>query len=315
MTRYLGQFLSAIGLAGSILISFEGSSLPTVQNVQVASILEGVDERVKLARRSTDKRSKLCDQVYESLFNNRVFTIYIVFGYKDSRPQRFVADQLEKMALIRHITQKCIGSYPICEFVRNSENTDLFEKAGVKPNGEQVKIKLWLVDSSVGFDDEDNRKNPFQLWKSTMTKKKFQTGLREADIVFYNGHSRGGGGPDFSPPILKLDSSEVNYKLYHHNRTGLQVTQEAVNLEKGSRVKVLGLFSCVSGEHFSGEIKSVNSKVALLTSEVLLYYVDAMRDSVAAMAGILSGYCQREMSGTLQNERGRSGSRLTGLFR
>ena len=57
----------------------------------------------------------------------------MVFGYKDSRPARFVGDRHERLALIQRLTSECSGSQQACGFERSPENSDLFIKSIMGP--------------------------------------------------------------------------------------------------------------------------------------------------------------------------------------
>ena len=147
---------------------------------------------------------------------------------------------------------------------------------------------LMILHSSVGPDDDANRRNPHQAWQSNATRSAFIQALQTADIVFYNGHSRSGGGPDFEPP--RLDSSNhTDYAWYRKQQPGLKLLADTLAGHPESPLRCLGLFSCASEQLFAERITKANRGVKLLSSSKLLYFSDALGESLAALSEALSG--------------------------
>jgi len=238
-----------------------------------------------------------CSAMEKSLYAHDTLKVRMVFGYKDARPARFVGDRHERLAFIEKITAPCadagFGSKPkeLCGFVRSKDNADLFLKK-VNVRKRDRRILLWVVNSSVGTDDQENRDDPFQKWKSKYAEEAFTSGLQSADVVLYDGHSRFGGGPDFAPPVLGKDSI-VDPAPYQAARPGLAKMTHALTGSK--RLKMLGLFSCSSSQHFNDEIHAV-SKAGVVSSKVLMYYSDALAQSLSTLEDVLQGRCPRTIS-------------------
>jgi hypothetical protein len=156
---------------------------------------------------------------------------------------------------------------------------------------------LVVVNSSVGTDDEENSRDPFQRWKSAHAQAVFLEGLKSADVVFYNGHSRFGGGPDFRSPLLARDGT-VDAASYKSRKAGIgrmiSSLEESKSAKAGSfaRLKLLGLFSCESSRHFNSKIRRL-SEAGLISSPQLMYYSDALAQSLAALDDVLAGKCPR----------------------
>lgn len=233
-----------------------------------------------------------CSVMEKSLYSRDTLKVRMVFGYKDARPARFVGDRHERLAFIEKITTPCSSDKETrCGFARSHDNADLFLKK-VKVKKRTHRVLLWVVNSSVGTDDQENRDDPFQRWKSKYAEEAFTTGLRDADVVLYDGHSRFGGGPDFAPPELGR-GDVVDPAAYLSTRSGLTKMTKAM---KGSkRLKMLGLFSCASSQHFNEEIRAV-SKAGLVSSKVLMYYSDALAQSLSTLDDVLTGRCPRTIS-------------------
>jgi hypothetical protein len=248
------------------------------------------------AQASAEVRS--CSTLQKALYSKPTLEIRMVFGYKDARPARFVGDRHERLAFIEHITAPCGADEQACGFIRSRENADLFTKTVTI--ADQLKtVRLMVVNSSVGTDDEENQSDPFQAWKSKYAQKTFLNGLKEADVVFYNGHSRFGGGPDFFSPDLASDGT-VDASRYKNRRTGIKKLLTALEESKRpksppfSQLKVLGLFSCTSSQHFNNQIKKV-SDAGLLSSAQLMYYSDALDQSLSAIDSVLNRQCPKSL--------------------
>ena len=261
----------------------------------------------------------VCKEAYDRLYNKPKVDVRVVFGYKDARPARFVGDRHERLAFVQKITAKCEGPDDnACGFVRSSHNADLFEKSIRTPAGRKVTVELRVTHSSVGSDDASNRVDPFQSWQSVYARRTFLMGIESADVVLYNGHSRFGGGPDFDPPKLRK-TQEINASYYKTKRPGLKETVAALKSRPKGRdpkksLKILGMFSCESSQHFTEEIQK-RSATALITSKGLLYYADAFQNSLAALDSLLGSRCERGFKSALRQGDDESGSRLAGFFK
>jgi hypothetical protein len=229
-----------------------------------------------------------CRAAYLDLYSRDVIDFRMVFGYKDARPARFVGDRYERNSVIERIEK--LG------FARDAEDDDLFVRSLLGPDGKPKAIQLRLLASSAGPDDVANRDDPYQAWKSEEASSGFYSGLKHADVVFYNGHSRLGGGPDFEPPKL-AGGSHVEYGSYSGMRLGYLRMVEA--LRAGSPgPKVVGLFSCVSDRHFSEGILKANPRTALLATETLMYFSDSLESSLEALEGLIQMRCQQDFHPT-----------------
>lgn len=257
-----------------------------------------------------------CEAPYKKLFGKSVVNIRMVFGYKDTRPGRFVGDRHERLAFVQRITQPCsIGQ--ACGFTRSNQNSDLFVKMITGPKGKKVRVQLWIAHSAVGSDDEENRQDPFQSWQSRYTSDAFFGGLGKADIVFYNGHSRFGGGPDFLPPRLGTGNA-IQTTFYQEERPGFikaidNLETEALMNGKSGKLKMLGLFSCASSQHFSDDIKRT-AGIGLLSSHHLMYYADALESSIAALSGLLEMRCEANLRRSIRAGSPLRAMKIDGFF-
>lgn len=242
--------------------------------------------------------TKSCETLQDALFAKDSLEVRVIFGYKDARPARYVGDRHEKAAFVERLTGPCRTESQACEFVQSATDSELFVKVlkvGQGAHQSSKEIRVYVVNSAVGSDDEENLDDPFQAWKSRHAQNSFLRGLEKADVVFYNGHSRFGGGPDFKSPTLAKDGS-IDPRPYKKGRNGLNQLLTALEdsqkpkLPRYSGLKVLGLFSCSSSQHFNTQIKKV-SDAALMSSTNLMYYTDALNQSLSALDTLLERRC------------------------
>jgi hypothetical protein len=254
-----------------------------------------------------------CRQTYLGFYGKPQVDVKVVFGYKDARPARFVADRYERMIFIQRLTQKCTRKNFACGFLRSKTDADLLIRKLNGPDGKPRTVFLRAIPSSVGPDDDDNRTNPFQKWRTRYANLAFFQGLTNADAVIYNGHSRAGGGPDFSPPHLTRDL-EVDYAWYRKAEPGF--TPIITTLEGApSRLKLLGLYSCASSRLFLERVRRAKPDLGLITSPKLIYFSDALESSIESISSLLAMKCEGAFRRSLKKIRGRaSGAEVSGFF-
>jgi hypothetical protein len=257
--------------------------------------------------------SEGCRKRYLSFYAKPTVDVKVVFGYKDARPARFVADRYERAIFVQRLLRGCRGADLACGFARSDADADLFLKKIAGPDGKDRTVYLRVVQSSVGPDDEANRKDPYQAWRTRYANLAFLQGLTSADAVFYNGHSRGGGGPDFTPPKLGRDGG-VAFDWYRERQPGFDPI--IATLEGApSQLKLLGLFSCASTKLFLDRIQKVKPDLGLITSSRLIYFSDALESSLEALSSLLAMRCEDDFQESFEKRRVRaSGARISGFF-
>jgi hypothetical protein len=172
------------------------------------------------------------------------------------------------------------------------------------------------MDSSASSDDLDNRTNPFQLWKSERVQKSFLTALKEADIVFYDGHSRRSGGPDFQPPRIS-ENGHVRYGWYDQNQPGMKLILSELNERVASPLRLMGFFSCASSrwlEDLEDLELPLGKKVGFITSSRLIYFSDAMESMLGALSGVLGMQCQPDFNKLMSSQENQAGTVIEGFF-
>lgn len=289
---------------------FIGMPVVIVLGISVFGLLKWRASHEVLAPAFEDEA---CRQTYFAFYRNPQVDIKVVFGYKDARPARFVADRYERMIFIQRLTQKCTGKNLACGFLRSAADADLLTKVIGGPDGKGRTIFLRAIPSSVGPDDEENKIDPFQKWRTRYANLAFLQGLTHADAVIYNGHSRGGGGPDFGPPRLGKDQ-DVDFGWYRKNEPGLVPIIRTLE-GAPSQLKLLGLYSCASSKHFLDRVRKAKPDLGLITSPKLIYFSDALESSLESVSSLLAMKCEGAFRNSLTKARTRaSGAEVSGFF-
>jgi len=236
---------------------------------------------------SSTKQASPCAGRYSPLHHGSEAEIRVVFGYKDSRPLRYVGDRYERIAYAQELIR--IG------FQNDPEDADLFTL-----QSQSRKWKVRLVHSSVGPDDDANRKDGFQTWQAAYAHRVFHEGLGKGGMVLYNGHSRDGGGPDFAPPRI-TPSRHIDYYYYRVQTPGLKSLVKALTAAK-QPAAVLGLFSCQADTLFSEAIHQAQSEIALVSTEALIYEFDAMKNMEGLVKAVVGDYCRPAFDSAIEAE-------------
>lgn len=253
-----------------------------------------------------------CKKTYEKLLESDPIRITVLFGYKDARPAPFVGDRYERLSFEQKLLGSCSPGENACEFHRDPQDMDLFFKDLRFVRGKNHRVQIRIMASSAGPDDRTNRDDSFQRWQSIRAEDTFHSALQSDDVVFYNGHSRDGGGPDFWPPRI-YKNGHVQYAWYSKTKKGL--TDMVESLKKNDQhPQLLGLFSCVSSEHFSQELHQAQKNLGLITSRRLLYYSDGLRQSYGALSVLLRLGCEDELRSAIDAQPEKNRSRLDYFF-
>lgn len=198
------------------------------------------------------------------------------------------------------LTKKCpFNARMLCEFKEIGDpRTGLVRlEKEIFLQGKRVKVSIRLTHASASEIYSQNLSELAYEQKrlSEQSEMNFFGGLEEADMVFYNGHSRNGGGPDFNPPRLN-SLRKTDYEGYYKkvqpgfNRLLAAITQ---NPNPGF---FLGMFSCFSYRHFYKKIISTNPKQRLVLTSDEIDYLQSFLASMSYMEGLLQGSCGEELA-------------------
>lgn len=229
-----------------------------------------------------------CQKDYLDLFSKDTITMTVVFGYDDISANK-TNDQKSYELFVKTLTTPCPKwDQRLCGFVKKSSSPTVLTKKIFGPDGKPKILKVVTDYSSVSTDDKSNRTNPLQKIKSKAMQDLFVHGLKNSEIIIYQGHSRDGGGPSFAPPVL-LDNGHVNYDYYHKNKADKNRMVNAL-AETPNKARIVAIISCSSIRWFSKSIASGAPASGIIgTTEA--FTTGNFKESFPLMENILSYQC------------------------
>ena len=157
--------------------------------------------------------------------------------------------------------------------------------------GRPVNVTITLTHSSAS-ELFDNNVGPLIQRQETLTAQSednFFDGLSSADIVFYNGHSRNGGGPDFKPPVLNAHKKADYSGYYQIKREGFK--HMMTSLKQQHAPALVGIFSCFSKKHFHATMMKNNPRQSVILTGDAIDYLSTTQASLGYLEAILRGEC------------------------
>lgn len=256
--------------------------------------------------------SPTCSPMYQRMLKDDVLDIRYALGYfDDSTGEQRIFDGMNwglspslditiYEAMIKTLTSRCTGNLRVCGFDMQGvpENGRLVFHKHMNLHGRPVIVRITMTQASASEYFEQNKGALADRQKAltSQSEENFFGGLKIADIIFYNGHSRNGGGPDFNPPILN-SHMKTNYKGYYEvQRPGIKRTM--ASLAQNSEEPVVGFFSCYARLHFLKTFMNANPNQKVILSSDTIDYFDAFEGSLGYLEGLLRGSCGTELDNT-----------------
>lgn len=251
-----------------------------------------------------------CAAPYRRLLTDGVLNINYALGYFDESDSNELASNPANVSIslditgfnvIRNfLTTPCDSSsrQKLCGFSEVSSATNggkvsLMKRETVLEQTVEINFHLTRASATDRYHVNLNSEQPLQRILTAQSEENFFSALgdAEADIIFYNGHSRNGGGPDFSPPVLRQSDLHPDYSGYYQvRRTGMSKMFDA--LEAGeNKNQIVGLFSCYSQKHFSRGLSQVNPRLKTILTSGTVPYDKIIFNSLAYLEGILQSQC------------------------
>jgi hypothetical protein len=284
-----------------IVFALLGQNAHAIVNADIQKYLIGVHYDVlfqeTLKKIPTYNFTNDCTATRNLLQGNEI-KIQISLGYYDGF--EFAEDYYQYPSLKSQFTKPCENSNTtICGFQITSDTPLVMQKSIVGPDRHSHNVIL-SIDSSSYSDTDSQNKTEFakqQTQKSDEARQQFIDGFGEADIMFYVGHSRDGGGPDFFPPVL-TSTGHVNYPLYLKNQAGVHDMNEGLD-QAAHQPKVIGLFSCQSSDHFLADLKTHLKQPTSLFLTTALTEV-GYESMLVSLDEILSFQCDQNVNSILK---------------
>lgn len=280
--------------------------------------------RAFLASLSSTPEDGACTEKWRPLTADGKLDIVIAVGYTDNpmdgRPYEsspiFATDSSTRSNFTRHLTAPCaVAGYSACGFRTENQdaNTTTLTKAIRDRSGRDIQARITLTNASLTFFDEDNRKQAAaQAQRTEMAKAVFENGIRNADAVFYSGHARDGGGPDFGIPRLNR-ARHVDYDWYQANRPGLKSMIAALKSDP-DHAQILGLFACASTKHFQRAVRGVDATMGYIGASEVTEGIILEQSLMSAVDATLGQKCATAFKRSVNVEPSRRPVTLTGFF-
>lgn len=259
-----------------------------------------------------------CERVYSNALNKGVLDIRYALGYfDDTTGEERIWEginygispslDIETFHAVRKVlTTRCWDrSLRSCGFAESGDPKQgkVVLTKNIDLHGKKTLVRLTLTQGSAteSFAQNKGPQAARQSFITTQAEDNFFNGLKVADIVLYNGHSRNGGGPDFNPPIL-MSNLHVNYKGYYEvKRPGIIRTMQSLK-ENPNKGVIVGFFSCYSKKHFYNTFIQANPTQRVILSADTIDYFDSLKASMGYLEGFLRGSCGQDLADTAKQE-------------
>ncbi len=247
--------------------------------------------------------SGACFERYDRIFGDGELNVTLGFGYADTKPGNYVIDKLIMDGIVRALTAPCRRGVSACGFRGGPAGSFTLLKNVRGPRGNMQPVKIHFIRASVSHDDKKNMTE----YKVAQTKKCqaatdnfFSSIARGPEVVFYAGHSRNGGGPDFCPGVATADN-HVNYDYYRKYRPGKKKMIEALGQSAAVRnpVEVLGMISCSSSLHFKNAFSAASPETGMLLTNASLSFQEVYQDLYVSLDSLLAQRCGKKFEAVL----------------
>ncbi|WP_291515643.1 hypothetical protein [Bdellovibrio sp. ArHS] len=247
----------------------------------------------------------LCVQRYKDILDDGQIDIRIALGYFDWTTGSNVYAEGRSFglspsldlgafaALRKLLLSPCSGRARFCGFTQDPSNVYRFRREvivhGVKY---PARIDVHFSSATEFLESNLGRMSREQNERTSFMDSYFAKALENADAVFYFGHARNGGGPDFSPPVFVRGRNKVDYDGYYEvQRPGLKKMLAALSGPK--KTPILGLMACNSRDHFLKKVRATAPHTGVITSLDVLNVDEVYTATIGGIDAILRGQCQQ----------------------
>jgi len=249
---------------------------------------------------SEAKASKQCRQRYERLFQDGTLNVLIGFGYSDSVPHDVVFDWYMVNGFRMALTEKCRPGISACGFKAVASKSDVFERTMKTPQGRTVRVEVTLLRPSLSGSHAQNtsahnRERQLTLCQS-VENRFYQELERGPEVVYYSGHSRNGGAPDFCPPRVRADG-HVDYPWYQRQRPGLNRLLQSLRLARTTQI--LAMHSCDSTRHYRRRVLNIRPEMAIFSTPDLVKMAPDFRNQYGGLDALLSQRCEEGLQDSM----------------
>ena len=230
---------------------------------------------------------KPLDKMYSNkrIAEAQTLRVTLAIGYNDSGGNGFVWDDYLYKIFLAKFQAPC--GRPMnanCGF--SLRTYDDFQAILTKNIFVNKVLEIQIINAARSEDDEDNRKDPEQIKMSELTQKRYHESFSNSQFVFYLGHSRNGGGPDFSPPKL-LPNGHTDYDWYQKTKINSnKMVSELTKISPQNRPLVFSILGCNSRLHYYNRLRNVLPKAGLILSREEIYTVEFYEGALTFINGL-----------------------------
>lgn len=244
-----------------------------------------------------------CADRYEKVFSDDTLNITLAFGYADGKPSPTVFDAYMQDAIVDAITAPCQRGLSACGFQDGPRGTNSFYKWVNGPRGKRQFVVLKMLSGTLSLNDQYNMREAKKLQDEQCAQavSEYNSSVAAGDeVVFYLGHSRDGGGPDFCPGRTTADN-HVDYSYYRSQKPGLRPLLSSLRTSANLRrpVEFLGLFSCSSRPHFYAPLRQASPETGYILTNRTMKFTEVFQDFYIALDAVLGRKCDAHYKGAL----------------
>ncbi len=223
------------------------------------------------------------DNIRRVFADDQMADIRVTFGYEDSKEFDDPWDPLRAENLTTYLVLNGFKPVPITAKLAEelgvpaaAPNLRVLKGSGIP--GQSLRVAMiWSAATSKTAHNIGGGSNQ-QMRRSAEALQFLQKAATDAEVQIYLGHSRGGGGPDTFPPMIRhklgFQRQKVDYSYYTASQPGLSSLRRCFKVSREKPI-IIAWTSCASQRHFhdwfSGQLAGKRHPTSLLLSTRLAY--------------------------------------------
>lgn len=256
---------------------------------------------------------RACKSQYDSIYTKPEVNIHVAIGYMDDSENpngNYYAgvpivlnesvDSAARAGLIRQLTLPCEGDQGACGFQRHPVDQELLSKT-ITYHGQQTVVHIRATNASATplFETNTGEGKGRQSIATYRSEENFFGSFSTSDLTVYTGHARGGGGPDFNPPVRLPDGSADYNGYYRVKKPGLKHLFSSLS-QASAHPPLLAIIACKSDELFHATVQKAAPGIGLVTTSDLIFF----EDGFTATYLVIDSFLRQECGSTFQKSLG-----------
>lgn len=228
-----------------------------------------------------------CPADYAHLYQNQSLKIALYYGYEDF--EQNTLDGVHAFTMSEVLRRPCRGSMQACGFRKSGGQLT----KSIDGKTIVIHIHATSVTNSVSRNSDPHSGYWEQDQKSRAVRQQFYKDLQHTDIVFFSGHSRGGGGLGFNVHTPAQGLFDYIFKMPVQRMTQALAAQP-------SQLKLFVVMSCKSQEYYSSAIESANPNTSLMVTNDDVFADEAEQITLGILNSILAKKCSRDFKASMR---------------